>query len=80
MALYCCFISAKLESTVNIVLSHVKILSSPPCFVSVTAVIAAILIVVVPSCVFTLMQLLIYLEGLAGFEPATSRLRAGRYT
>ena len=62
------------------VLSPVKTLSSPPFFVRVTADIAVTLIVVSPPWVFSLMQLLIYLAGLAGFEPATSRLRAGRST
>ena len=80
MASNCCLFSSKLELTVNMVLSPVKILSSPPFFVKVTADIAATLITVIPPCLFTLMQLLIYLAGLAGFEPATFRLRAGRST
>lgn len=80
MASYCCLFSSRSELTVNMVLSPVKTLSSPPFFVRVTADIAATLIVVLPPWVFSLMQLLIYLAGLAGFEPATSRLRAGRST
>lgn len=79
MASNCCLVSSRLELTVNMVLSPVKILSSQ-FFVIVTADIAATLITVIPPCVFTLILFLIYLAGLAGFEPATSRLRAGRST